>query len=135
MPFWVAKLLIFATEWVAKPSPAHETPAFRLWVANCSATHFCIKNTPSGMPENGVFSTFLGGFEPPTFRLGEPLNLCHLCSPMYRKVLIRQTFFAFRTLFSSSKSAFVVRSLRLHFSSFLDFAKEGKRIICNCRRF
>ncbi len=22
------------------------------------------------MPENGVFSTFLGGFEPPTFRLG-----------------------------------------------------------------
>jgi hypothetical protein len=55
------------------------------------------------MSGNGVISTFLGGFEPPAFRLGEPLNLCHLCSPMYRKAFIRQAFSAFRIALGSRK--------------------------------
>ena len=71
----------------------------------------------------------LGGFEPPTFRLGEPLNICHLCSPMYRKVAIRQAFFVFRVAPCSSKFTGVVRCSPVHFSSFLDFSKKGNKNI------
>ena len=87
-------------------------------------------------PKSSVtYFMFLGGFEPPAFRLGVPLNLCHLCSPMYRKVAFYQAFFEFRICFGSPKFAFVVRSLCLHFSRLLDFAKKGKRIVCSCRRY
>ena len=64
-------------------------------------------------------------FERPTLRLGEPLNICHLCSPMYRKVAIRQAFFVFRVAPCSSKFTGVVRCSPVHFSSFLDFSKKG----------
>jgi hypothetical protein len=70
-----------------------------------------------------------GGFEPPTSRLGEPLNICHLCSPMYRKVAIRQAFFVFRVAPCSSKFTDVVRCSPVHFSSFLDFSKKGNKNI------
>ena len=90
--------------------------------------HFClIFNVPQ--------SLFATRFEHPTYRLGEPLNLCHLCSPMYRKVAFHQAFIEFRICFGSPKFTFVVRSLCLHFSRLLDFAKKGKRIICSCRRY
>ena len=69
------------------------------------------------------------GFEPPTLRLGEPLNICHLCSPMYRKVAIRQAFFVFRVAPCSSKFTGVVRCSPVHFSSFLDFSKKGNKNI------
>ena len=69
------------------------------------------------------------GFEPPTYRLGEPLNICHLCSPMYRKVAIRQAFFVFRVAPCSSKFTGVVRCSPVHFSSFLDFSKKGNKNI------
>lgn len=71
----------------------------------------------------------LGGLEPPAFRLGEPLNICHLCSPMYRKVAIRQAFFVFRVAPCSSKFTDVVRCSSVHFSSFLDFSKKGNKNI------
>ena len=70
-----------------------------------------------------------GGFEPLTYRLGEPLNICHLCSPMYRKVAIRQAFFVFRVAPCSSKFTGVVRCSPVHFSSFLDFSKKGNKNI------
>ena len=69
------------------------------------------------------------GFEPPAFPLGEPLNICHLCSPMYRKVAIRQAFFVFRVAPCSSKFTGVVRCSPVHFSSFLDFSKKGNKNI------
>ena len=68
-------------------------------------------------------------FERPTLRLGEPLNICHLCSPMYRKVAIRQAFFVFRVAPCSSKFTGVVRCSPVHFSSFLDFSKKGNKNI------
>ena len=71
----------------------------------------------------------LRGFEPPAYRLGEPLNICHLCSPMYRKVAIRQAFFVFRVAPCSSKFTGVVRCSPVHFSSFLDFSKKGNKNI------
>ncbi len=81
--------------------------------------HFClIFNVPQ--------SLFATRFERATYRLGEPLNLCHLCSPMYRKAAFHQAFFEFRICFGSPKFTFVVRSLCLHFSRLLDFAKKGK---------
>lgn len=61
------------------------------------------------------------GFEPVACRLGEPLNICHLCSPMYRKVAIRQAFFVFRVAPCSSKFTGVVRYSPVHFSSFFGF--------------
>ena len=64
-----------------------------------------------------------------TFRLGEPLNICHLCSPMYRKVAIRQAFFVFRVAPCSSKFTGVVRCSPVHFSSFLDFSKKENKNI------
>lgn len=70
-----------------------------------------------------------GGFEPLTPRLGEPLNICHLCSPMYRKVAIRQAFFIFRVAPCLSKFTGVVRCSPVHFSSFLDFSKKGNKNI------
>lgn len=69
------------------------------------------------------------GLEPPVYRLGEPLNICHLCSPMYRKVAIRQAFFVFRVAPCSSKFTGVVRCSPVHFSSFLDFSKKGNKNI------
>ena len=69
------------------------------------------------------------GFEPLTLRLGEPLNICHLCSPMYMKVAIRQAFFVFRVAPCSSKFTGVVRCSPVHFSSFLDFSKKGNKNI------
>lgn len=69
------------------------------------------------------------GFEPVACRLGEPLNICHLCSPMYRKVAIRQVFFVFRVAPCSSKFTDVVRCSPVHFSSFLDFSKKGNKDI------
>ena len=63
------------------------------------------------------------------FLLGEPLNICHLCSPMYRKVAIRQAFFVFRVAPCSSKFTDVVRCSPVHFSSFLDFSKKGNKNI------
>lgn len=69
------------------------------------------------------------GFEPPAYRLGEPLNICHLCSPMYRKVAIRQVFFVFRVAPCSSKFTDVVRCSPVHFSSFLNFSKKGNKNI------
>ena len=69
------------------------------------------------------------GFEPVACRLGEPLNICHLCSPMYRKVAIRQAFFVFRVAPCSSKFTGVVRCSPVHFSSFLDFSKKGNKNI------
>ena len=71
----------------------------------------------------------LSGFGPLAFRLGEPLNICHLCSPMYRKVAIRQAFFVFRVAPCSSKFTGVVRCSPVHFSSFLDFSKKGNKNI------
>ena len=71
----------------------------------------------------------LSGFGPLAFRLGEPLNICHLCSPMYRKVAIRQAFFVFRVAPCSSKFTDVVRCSPVHFSSFLDFSKKGNKNI------
>ena len=68
-------------------------------------------------------------FERAAFRLGEPLNICHLCSPMYRKVAIRQAFFVFRVAPCSSKFTGVVRCSPVHFSSFLDFSKKGNKNI------
>ena len=68
-------------------------------------------------------------FERAAFRLGEPLNICHLCSPMYRKVAIRQAFFIFRVAPCSSKFTGVVRCSPVHFSSFLDFSKKGNKNI------
>ena len=68
-------------------------------------------------------------FERAAFRLGEPLNICHLCSPMYRKVAIRQAFFMFRVAPCSSKFTGVVRCSPVHFSSFLDFSKKGNKNI------
>lgn len=72
---------------------------------------------------------FATRFERATFRLGEPLNICHLCSPMYRKVAIRQAFFVFRVAPCSSKFTGVVRCSPVHFSSFLDFSKKGNKNI------
>ena len=69
------------------------------------------------------------GLEPVACRLGEPLNICHLCSPMYRKVAIRQAFFVFRVAPCSSKFTGVVRCSPVHFSSFLDFSKKGNKNI------
>ena len=63
------------------------------------------------------------------YSLGEPLNICHLCSPMYRKVAIRQAFFVFRVAPCSSKFTGVVRCSPVHFSSFLDFSKKGNKNI------
>ena len=68
-------------------------------------------------------------FERTAFRLGEPLNICHLCSPMYRKVAIRQAFFVFRVAPCPSEFIFVVRCSPVHFSSFLDFSKKGNKNI------
>ena len=68
-------------------------------------------------------------FERAACRLGEPLNICHLCSPMYRKVAIRQAFFVFRVAPCSSKFTGVVRCSPVHFSSFLDFSKKGNKNI------
>ena len=90
--------------------------------------HFCLIF-------NVLQPLFATRFERATFRLGVPLSLCHLCSPMYRKVAFHQAFFEFRICFGSPKFAFVVRSLCLHFSRLLDFAKKGKRIVCSCRRY
>ena len=75
------------------------------------------------------FLAFPRGFEPPACRLGEPLNNCHLISPMYRKVAIRQAFFIFRVAPCSSKFTGVVRCSPVHFSSFLDFSKKGNKNI------
>ena len=69
------------------------------------------------------------GFEPMTSALGEPLNICHLCSPMYRKVAIRQAFFVFRVAPCPSKFTDVVRCSPVHFSSFLDFSKKENKNI------
>ena len=66
------------------------------------------------------------GFEPPTPRLGEPLNNCHMSSPMYRKAFIRQAFSIFRVVSGLPMFIYVVRSSRGDFSCFLDFAKMGK---------
>ncbi len=70
---------------------------------------------------------FATRFERATFRLGELMNVCHTCSPMYKKVSIHQAFFVFRVAFGSSKFIFVVRCSPLHFSSFLDFAKKENK--------
>ena len=82
--------------------------------------------------KNSLQRSFLAppaGFEPVACRLGEPLNICHLCSPMYRKVAIRQAFFVFRVAPCSSKFTGVVRYSPVHFSSFLDFSKKGNKNI------
>lgn len=82
--------------------------------------------------KNSLQRSFLAppaGFEPVACRLGEPLNICHLCSPMYRKVAIRQAFFVFRVAPCSSKFTGVVRCSPVHFSSFLDFSKKGNKNI------
>lgn len=71
----------------------------------------------------------LARFELTAFRLGEPLNICHLCSPMYRKAAIRQAFSVFRVAPCSSKFTGVVRCSPVHFSSFLDFSKKGNKNI------
>lgn len=82
--------------------------------------------------ENGLQRSLLAPparLELTTFRLGEPLNICHLSSPMYRKVAIRQAFFIFRVAPCSSKFTGVVRCSPVHFSSFLDFSKKGNKNI------
>ena len=80
-------------------------------------------------PPSPFFMAPPAGFEPVACRLGEPLNICHLCSPMYRKVAIRQAFFIFRVAPCSSKFTGVVRCSPVHFSSFLDFSKKGNKNI------
>lgn len=65
-------------------------------------------------------------FERATFRLGEPLNICHMSSPMYRKAFIRQAFSIFRVVSGLPVFIYVVRSSQGDFSCFLDFAKKGK---------
>lgn len=84
------------------------------------------------IPEINRFPGFLArqkGIEPPASPLGEPLNICHLCSPMYRKAFIRQAFFVFRVAPCSSKFTGVVRCSPVLFSSFLDFSKKGNKNI------
>ena len=89
--------------------------------------YFLFENVKSPPKRRAILS--LAGFEPTAFRLGEPLNICHLCSPMYRKVAIRQAFFIFRVAPCSSKFTGVVRCSPVHFSSFLDCSKKGNKNI------
>ncbi len=62
----------------------------------------------------------LTGFESAALRIGESLNICHLYSPIYTKVAIRQAF-------SYSESLRVRPSSPVHFNSFLDFFKKGSK--------
>ena len=86
---------------------------------------------PKRKPSRNCFGRGMSpaGFEPTAFRLGEPLNICHLCSPMYRKAFIRQAFFVFRVAPCSSEFTDVVRCSSVHFSSFLDVSKKGNKNI------
>ena len=110
-------------------------PGFRIFVANASKLKSprCLGRmlSAASCPESGAFVGLAhpAGFEPTAYRLGEPLNICHLCSPMYRKVAIRQAFFVFRVAPCSSKFTGVVRCSPVHFSSFLDFSKKGNKNI------
>ena len=94
----------------------------------CFGLNFSKRKTPQFLGIT-VFLVRQKGFEPPASPLGEPLNICHLCSPMYRKVAIRQAFFVFRVAPCSSKFTGVVRCSPVHFSSFLDFSKKGNKNI------
>lgn len=59
--------------------------------------------------------------------LGELLNNCHTCSPVFKKASNHQAFFTFRIASCSPKFTVVVRCLPAQISSFLDFAKKGKK--------
>ena len=93
---------------------------------------YCLKQKPLQTSEKRLTAVVLAPparLELTTFRLGEPLNICHLCSPMYRKVAIHQASLAFRVAPCSSKFTGVVRCSPVHFSSFLDFSKKGNKNI------
>ena len=86
--------------------------------------------TPKTLENKGFRSYYLArqkGFEPPAFPLGELLNNCHTCSPMFKKASNHQAFFTFRIASCSPKFTVVVRCLPAQISSFLDFAKKGKK--------
>jgi len=86
--------------------------------------------TPKTLENKGFRRYYLArqkGFEPPAFPLGELLNNCHTCSPMFKKASNHQAFFTFRIASCSPKFTVVVRCLPAQISSFLDFAKKGKK--------
>ena len=108
--------------------PIVAKPCFTFSYLGVSFIDFQKEKTPQSI-EITAFLVRLPGLEPGASGLGEPLNICHLCSPMYRKVAIRQAFFVFRVAPCSSKFTGVVRCSPVHFSSFLDFSKKGNKNI------
>ena len=66
------------------------------------------------MPENGVFSTFLGGFEPPTFRLGEIPAAGHHAPSVFTDVQESLVFSTFVRIPSRSVFTAVVRFLPVY---------------------